>query len=78
MLGGRFTNVTDIDLLGDEKWRERVGFTSRYLSTTHFMQEGSWTWQIPIDRNVVSFGIVYDKSIVRDNTETEEGFVIFN
>ncbi len=72
---GRFTDVTDIDLLGDEKWREKAGFSSRYLSTTHFMKEGSWTWQIPIDRDVVSFGIVYDKSIVTDNTETEEGFL---
>jgi len=72
---GRFENVTDIDLLGDEEWRKKAGFSSRYLSTTHFMKEGSWTWQIPIDRNIVSFGIVYDKSVVKDKTDTPEAFV---
>jgi hypothetical protein len=35
------------DELGDEAWRKRVGFTSRYLSTNHFMGRGFWIWAIP-------------------------------
>ncbi len=72
---GRFSNVADIDLLGNEQWREKAGFSSRYLSTTHFMKEGSWTWHIPIDRGVVSFGIVYDKRVITDDTKSREGFL---
>ncbi len=73
---GRFTNTQDIDLLGDEAWRKRVGFTSRYLSTNHFMGRGFWIWEIPIGEGVVSWGIVYDKTIVRDLTK-REAFVEF-
>lgn len=31
-------------------------------STTHFMGEGFWAWQFPINDKELSFGIVYDKS----------------
>jgi len=44
---GRFSGTRDIDELGDEAWRKRVGFTSRYLSTNHFMGRGFWIWAIP-------------------------------
>ncbi len=73
---GRFTNTQDIDLLGDEEWRAKVGFTSRYLSTNHFMGRGFWIWEIPIGEDVVSWGIVYDKTIIRDLTKRED-FVDF-
>ena len=39
---GRFQNVKDIDTLGNRAWRGRVGHTSRYLSTNHFMGQGFW------------------------------------
>ncbi len=73
---GRFSGTKDIDQLGDEAWRQKVGFTSRYLSTNHFMGRGFWIWAIPIGEEVVSWGIVYDKTIIRDLTRAE-AFVEF-
>jgi flavin-dependent dehydrogenase len=58
---GRYENVKDIDSLGNDQFRSRVGYTSRYLSTNHFMGRGYWIWAIPIARGLVSFGVVYDK-----------------
>ncbi|MBT7608745.1 MAG: hypothetical protein HN576_03245 [Bacteriovoracaceae bacterium] len=72
---GRFKNVIDIDNIGSEKWKEKVGFTSRYLSTNHFMKEGSWVWAIPIGDDIVSFGIVYDKKYMAKPIETEKEFL---
>ena len=73
---GRFSGIKDIDQLGNEAWRKRVGYTTRYLSTNHFMGRGFWIWAIPIGNEVVSWGIVYDKTIVQDLTK-EEAFLEF-
>lgn len=74
---GRFENVVDIDSLGDERWRARVGFTSRYLSTNHIMGQGYWIWVIPIDRGVVSFGVVYDKNVLGKTIDDPDQFQSF-
>ena len=74
---GRFENVMDIDSLGDEPWRARVGFTSRYLSTNHIMGQGYWIWVIPIDRGVVSFGVVYDKNVLGKTIDNPDQFHSF-
>jgi flavin-dependent dehydrogenase len=74
---GRYRNVKDIDTLGDDQWRGRVGHTSRYLSTNHFMGRGFWIWAIPIDRGVVSWGIVYDKDILDKDLTKQEDFEAF-
>ena len=74
---GRFTNIADIDSMGDEAWRSRVGHTSRYLSTNHIMGEGYWIWVIPIDRGLVSFGLVYDKRVVGKTIREQDEFVEF-
>ncbi|PCJ20020.1 MAG: hypothetical protein COB02_05315 [Candidatus Cloacimonadota bacterium] len=74
---GRFTNVSDIDLLGDKKWQKKVGFTSRYLSTNHFMGEGYWIWVIPIGKDIVSFGIVYDYKIIKEDLQDPKLFLNF-
>lgn len=58
---GRFSNVKDIDQSGDIDWQNRVGYTSRYLSTNHIMGNGYWIWVIPIGSGVVSFGVVFAK-----------------
>ncbi|MBT3345743.1 MAG: hypothetical protein HN404_22285 [Gemmatimonadetes bacterium] len=73
---GRFTNTGDIDLLGDDAWHKKVGYTTRYLSTNHFMGRGFWIWAIPIGDGVVSWGIVYDKNIIQDLTQ-QDAFVEF-
>lgn len=74
---GRFTNVTDIDLIGSQSWNKKVGFTSRYLSTNHIMGEGYWIWLIPLKNGVVSIGIVYDYSIFKQNLQDQESFIKF-
>jgi len=74
---GRFENVGDIDCMGDEKWKEQVGFTSRYLSTNHIMGRGYWIWVIPIDQGKVSFGVVYDTEIIKQPIATEKAFLEF-
>ena len=74
---GRFKNVADIDSMGDEVWRARVGHTSRYLSTNHIMGEGYWIWVIPIDRGLVSFGLVYDKNVVGKLINQKDQFLDF-
>lgn len=74
---GRFENIKDIDSLGDEAWRARVGHTSRYLSTNHIMGQGYWIWVIPIDRGLVSFGLVYDKNILDKTISTQDQFQDF-
>ncbi|MCJ8347532.1 hypothetical protein MJH12_18490, partial [bacterium] len=74
---GRFSNVEDIDLLGDKEWRKKTGFTSRHLSTNHFMGEGYWIWVIPIGKGIVSFGVVYDYSIIQEDLQNKENFLQF-
>ena len=74
---GRFTNVRDIDLLGDDAWRARVGYTARYLSTNHLMGRGYWIWVIPIGEGVVSFGVVYDKDVLGRDLTPPEAFLDF-
>tara|TARA_B100000674_G_scaffold498891_1_gene540227 strand:- start:5330 stop:7171 length:1842 start_codon:yes stop_codon:yes gene_type:complete len=74
---GRFKNIADIDSMGDESWRARVGHTSRYLSTNHIMGHGYWIWVIPIDRGLVSFGLVYDKNVVGKIISTQDQFLDF-
>ena len=74
---GRFTKVRDLDALGDDAWRRRVGYTSRYLSTTHLMGRGYWIWHIPIGRDIVSFGVVYDKEVVTQDLQSQAGLRAF-
>jgi len=71
---GRYKKVQDIDSLGDENWMRRVGFTSRYLSTNHFMGQGYWIWVIPIGYDVVSFGVVYDTEVVKEDLTDNHTF----
>jgi FADH2 O2-dependent halogenase len=56
---GRFKNVNVIDLVGDDAWRERVNYNSRFKSTVHFMYEGYWFWMIPLEEDVYSLGVVW-------------------
>jgi flavin-dependent dehydrogenase len=74
---GRFSNVRDIDSLGDDDWRKKVGYTSRYLSTNHCMGRGFWIWAIPIDRGIVSWGIVYDKDVLGEDLTGRDEFLAF-
>ncbi|MBW7875131.1 MAG: hypothetical protein H3C47_03970 [Candidatus Cloacimonetes bacterium] len=76
---GRYETVNDIDSLGSPSFFARVGYTSRYLSTNHFMGKGYWIWAIPIARGLVSFGVVYDKTTLgRDLLSSDSMNAFFN
>jgi len=55
----RFKNINVLDHLGDDAWRERVNYVSRFMSTTHFMYKGYWFWMIPLEEDVYSIGVVW-------------------
>lgn len=59
----RYSGTQCIDELGDDAWRARVEGTMRWCSTNHFMYDGYWFWLIPIDADVVSIGVTFDKRI---------------
>jgi len=58
----RYTSVVDIDDLGGPTFRARARYTARRLSTIHFAYPGYWIWFIPLNRGVVSVGVVIDKT----------------
>ncbi|MCA9603998.1 MAG: tryptophan 7-halogenase [Myxococcales bacterium] len=74
---GRFSNVVDLDAIGDHDWRKRVRYTSRVLSTNHFCYPGYWIWFIPLGQGVTSVGVVGKKSIFPRGARTPEGFQAF-
>lgn len=55
----RVRNTRNLDLLGDDVWRERVNYISRFLSTNHFLYDGYWFWVIPLDEHTCSIGVVW-------------------
>lgn len=59
----RFSGVGNIDQLGDDAWRRRVGYTERNLSANHYMYRGYWIWQIPITDKLTSIGVTVDEEL---------------
>lgn len=55
----RIRNIRSLDLLGNDAWRGRVNYISRFLSTNHFLYDGYWFWVIPLDKDTVSLGLVW-------------------
>lgn len=75
---GRFRDVADFDDLGPKAFRQRVRYTSRMLSTTHFSYPGYWIWFIPLGCGVISVGVVIDRNFLRGRgLGTPHGFVDF-
>lgn len=75
---GRFKNVIDLDEVGPETFRRRVNGTSRRESTTHFCYPGYWIWFIPISQEVVSVGIVMERTAGwQEALRKAEGFLDF-
>lgn len=52
--------------------RKRPCFGRRLLSTNSLMGEGYWVWMIPLQSGLLSVGVVYDKSVVKDAPRTLE------
>ncbi len=75
---GRFKNVINLDEVGPETFRQRVNGTSRHTSTTHFCYPGYWIWFIPISQEIVSVGIVMERTAGwQDRLCKQEGFLSF-
>lgn len=74
---GRFNNINNLDLLGDEKWRKRVHHTTRTLATTHFMYGGYWIWLIPIDGKKFSIGVTVRTDLAEVCISNQDEFIKF-
>ena len=75
---GRFKNVANLDEVGPESFHQRVNGTSRQTSTTHFCYPGYWIWFIPISQEVVSVGIVMERTARwQESFRKAEGFLNF-
>jgi len=57
---GRYEGANNIDRLGPEEWRRRVGFSERNLSTNSYMYRGYWIWHIPVTEKISSIGVCVD------------------
>lgn len=71
---GRYRNVRGLDAVEDPAFRARARWTSRHLSTNHFMYDGYWIWFIPLAGDLMSVGAVFDKRVVegpRNRAELE-------
>lgn len=72
---GRFENVGDIDQVDSSEFHERVDWTSRHLSTNHFMYPGYWIWLIPLRKGRMSIGLVRDAESWSAEFHRPEGFL---
>ncbi len=73
----RGANVSDIDAWPNEDFQSRARYTSRTLSTNHFCYPGLWLWFIPLSSDLISLGIVQDRSLWKPSQATKEGFLAF-
>lgn len=60
-----------------EAWRARAKYTSRVLSTNHFMYPGYWIWFIPLRDGLTSVGVVQQASDWSPARHKPEGFLQF-
>jgi flavin-dependent dehydrogenase len=74
---GRYRNVGGLDAVNDPAWKARVRYTTRHLSTNHFMYEGYWIWFIPLAQDLMSVGVVYDKDRCPDGPRSREEMEAF-
>ncbi|SFC32124.1 NAD(P)/FAD-dependent oxidoreductase [Pseudoalteromonas denitrificans] len=71
----RFSQVTDIDSIGPQKWRKMVN--GRFLSTIHFTGPGYWIWVIPLSGGFTSIGIDCDKAVMKKPPLKQADFLAF-
>ncbi len=74
---GRYRNVAGLDAVNDPAWKARVRYTTRHLSTNHFMYDGYWIWFIPLAQDLMSVGVVYDKDRCPDGPRSREEMEAF-
>lgn len=73
----RLRHIRNLDLLGDDAWRSRVNYVSRFLSTNHFFYDGYWIWLIPLDSHTCSIGVVWRHDKAQLELKGQEQFVEF-
>jgi len=74
---GRLRGLEDIDDTGHADFHARVKWTSRRLSTNHFMYPGYWLWLIPLRDGLSSVGIVQEREQWSAAKHKPEGFLSF-
>ena len=75
---GRVTGVADLDGHAmDPAFRARARYSSRRLSTVHFMHRGYWIWFIPLKGDVTSVGVVGDTRRLPREVLSEPGLRTF-
>jgi len=75
---GWFEGAKKLDDLVGGKAARRMIFSERFLSTNHLLNEGYWTWIIPLASGVTSIGIGFDEDLVgEDMPRTPEAFQAF-
>jgi flavin-dependent dehydrogenase len=72
----RYERVADVDAVADDAFRARVRYTTRGISTLHFLHPGYWIWMIRLRGGLTSIGVV--GAPARDRAvRTKEGFHAF-
>ncbi|MEM9860553.1 MAG: tryptophan 7-halogenase [Myxococcota bacterium] len=74
---GRATDVVDMDAINAPDFHARARYTSRVLSTNHFMYDGYWIWFIPLRNGITSIGIVQESKDWNVALHKEAGFKDF-
>ncbi|MBO6935859.1 MAG: tryptophan 7-halogenase [Deltaproteobacteria bacterium] len=74
---GRLRGLANIDDTGNAEFHSRVKWTSRGLSTNHFMYPGYWLWLIPLRNGLTSVGIVQEREQWTPAKHKPEGFLSF-
>lgn len=74
---GRLRGVRDMDDWGDDAFHARARYTSRVLSTNHFMYPGYWIWFIPLREGLTSVGVVQESHRWDTARHKPEGFLAY-
>ncbi|MFW5920309.1 MAG: NAD(P)/FAD-dependent oxidoreductase [Polyangiales bacterium] len=73
----RVTGVRDMDDFGSPEWHHRAHWTTRVLSTNHFLYPGYWIWFIPLRDGLTSIGVVSEKEQWDAARHKPEGLMSF-
>jgi flavin-dependent dehydrogenase len=57
-----YRGAKKVDDLIEGRAAQRFIFSERFLSTNHLLNEGYWTWVIPLASGLVSMGVGWDES----------------
>lgn len=73
----RIEGMTDIDAWPNHAFRKRCNYTSRSLSTNHFVYPGYWFWFIPLAGGLTSVGVVQEREKWKSSQASKEGLLDF-